>query len=201
MYCFNCGTLLVDDADFCHKCGLPQKPDGRQEQGRWEFCEIVAKSKEGVLRDTYYYEAEAVGPHGPYIAGVEGAGARPALAGDGQQQRAGLRGGQGAHLEADQGWLGGDRREGQQLGEPSISTCGSSLTSGIDCGAWVGTDQSICLRCRFIVQRPMNDGVVHDIIPSLVTNQPCSRPVSRAGRVRPATDTRPRAEQTAMAVM
>ena len=68
MYCFNCGALLADDAAFCHKCGQPQGAHGRQEQGRWEFCEIVAKSKEGVLRDTYHYEAEAVGPHGPYIA-------------------------------------------------------------------------------------------------------------------------------------
>jgi RNA polymerase subunit RPABC4/transcription elongation factor Spt4 len=46
MHCFNCGALLVDDAAFCHKCGRPQRAQGRQEPWHWKFCEIVAKSEE-----------------------------------------------------------------------------------------------------------------------------------------------------------
>ena len=68
MYCFNCGALLVDDATFCVKCGKPQKAQAEHDEGRWEYCEIVVRYKDGVLRDTYSYEAEAVGPRGPYMA-------------------------------------------------------------------------------------------------------------------------------------
>jgi hypothetical protein len=67
MYCSNCGARLPDDAAFCFKCGQSQGTRVA-DPGRWEYCEIFVRYKDGVLRDTYYFEAEAVGPRGPYIA-------------------------------------------------------------------------------------------------------------------------------------
>ena len=66
MYCSNCGARLPDDAAFCFKCGRPQR--AAPDRDRFEYCEIFVRYKDGVLRDTYYFEAEAVSPRGPYIA-------------------------------------------------------------------------------------------------------------------------------------
>ncbi len=45
MFCVNCGTQLPDDANFCGKCGTPQKSGSRIGEGptgtKWETCEIV----------------------------------------------------------------------------------------------------------------------------------------------------------------
>ena len=68
MYCYNCGTELPDNAAFCYKCGRPQNPHADPAQGRWETCEIVARWETGLITDSYHFEAEAIGPHGPYVA-------------------------------------------------------------------------------------------------------------------------------------
>jgi len=68
MYCYNCGTELPDNAAFCYKCGRPQNAHVDPAQGRWETCEIVARWETGLITDSYHFEAEAIGPHGPYVA-------------------------------------------------------------------------------------------------------------------------------------
>ncbi len=68
MYCYHCGERLPDASTYCPNCGKTQPARPRPDEGRWEYCEIFVRFTDGVLRDTYFYEAEAVGPHGPYIA-------------------------------------------------------------------------------------------------------------------------------------
>jgi hypothetical protein len=80
MYCNHCGTALPEGSLYCTQCGRPQPavsaPAGagqaaREGPGalRWETCEIVARWQNGMITDGYHFEAEAIGPHGPYIAG------------------------------------------------------------------------------------------------------------------------------------
>jgi hypothetical protein len=40
MFCSKCGTQLLDEANFCWKCGLPQKEGVVAEEPRYEACEI-----------------------------------------------------------------------------------------------------------------------------------------------------------------
>lgn len=75
MYCVSCGTQLPDEANFCWKCGKPQKSGIRADEPQWEICEIDWRSikiKSGGLfglGDTStegYYFATAIGPKGQY---------------------------------------------------------------------------------------------------------------------------------------
>src|SRR5688572_22583265 len=75
MYCSACGKELPDDANFCLKCGRPQRPDVRSDAPTYETCEIKFWDQGkpgGFFRDRTYetvYWADAIGPTGRYRAG------------------------------------------------------------------------------------------------------------------------------------
>ena len=68
MYCHFCGARLPEGASFCPGCGKPLQGQEQVAPARFETCEIVGRWKSGLVTDSYRFEAEAVGPHGPYIA-------------------------------------------------------------------------------------------------------------------------------------
>ncbi len=41
MFGLKCGTALPDDANFCLKCGTPQRTGVQVEPTQWETCEIT----------------------------------------------------------------------------------------------------------------------------------------------------------------
>jgi hypothetical protein len=65
MYCTNCGYQLPNDANFCLKCGRPQKAGVQVEEPRWETCEIED------IWGGLTLKAVAVGPSGRYIAAAQ----------------------------------------------------------------------------------------------------------------------------------
>ncbi len=71
MFCSNCGTQLPDEANFCWKCGKPQKTGVQVDEPKWETCEIVYADIRlaGPLSRTIQFWAKAVGPLGVYNAG------------------------------------------------------------------------------------------------------------------------------------
>ena len=71
MYCSNCGTELSDDANFCLKCGKPQKPDIQADEIKWETCEIVFEivSSGWLGKTRMRFWADAIGQEGSYNAG------------------------------------------------------------------------------------------------------------------------------------
>ncbi len=75
MFCVACGTQLPDEANFCLKCGKPQKADVRAPEPapKYETCEIkfevVKEALFGVGDDDLRFWAEALGPQGIYNAG------------------------------------------------------------------------------------------------------------------------------------
>jgi hypothetical protein len=73
MFCSNCGTELPNEANFCWKCGRPQKPDVEAEPVRYETCEIVWADVDkpgflGMKPADFYFWARAIGPDGVYEA-------------------------------------------------------------------------------------------------------------------------------------
>ena len=71
MFCLNCGTQLPDDANFCLKCGKPQKLNVQIEEPQWETCEIVWSDESlfpEVLWEKGRFWAKAIGPKGVYTA-------------------------------------------------------------------------------------------------------------------------------------
>jgi len=65
MYCSNCGTQLSDDANFCLKCGNPQKQYIQTGGPTWETCEIFYKeTTNGILWEAGFFYVEAIGPFG-----------------------------------------------------------------------------------------------------------------------------------------
>lgn len=79
MFCTHCGQQLPQDANFCFKCGKPQKAGVESFSAapvKWEYCEV--KMKEEVLKDRGWFTqtrvvtrqmiAHAHGPSGKYIA-------------------------------------------------------------------------------------------------------------------------------------
>ena len=68
MYCHFCGARLPEGASFCPGCGKPLQGQEQVAPARFETCEIVGRWKSGLVTDSYRFEAEAIGPHGPYIA-------------------------------------------------------------------------------------------------------------------------------------
>jgi hypothetical protein len=75
MFCMNCGKELPDDANFCLKCGKPQRAGAQAVQEKpdqWETCEIVLSEVEkGGWSNigSFNYCAQAIGPEGTYTAG------------------------------------------------------------------------------------------------------------------------------------
>ena len=73
MFCINCGQELPDDANFCHKCGKPQKNiASTADETKWETCEIVYSEAKpvGLLTNAQlYFWAKAIGSKGTYNAG------------------------------------------------------------------------------------------------------------------------------------
>jgi hypothetical protein len=69
MYCSNCGTEIPDEANFCWKCGKPQKQGIQVDEQKWEICEIKSAWKQGLFSNEYRFWAEATGPNGLYNAG------------------------------------------------------------------------------------------------------------------------------------
>jgi hypothetical protein len=69
MFCNDCGTELPDEANFCWKCGKPQREDIRVERPRWEICEITYPSPWVFLCWGHKFWADAIGPQGRYNAG------------------------------------------------------------------------------------------------------------------------------------
>ena len=67
MYCPKCGKALPDDADFCLKCGAPQRAGGNAaaHDTPWETCEIHAEKLEnGRTTPHWRFVVEADGPGG-----------------------------------------------------------------------------------------------------------------------------------------
>jgi hypothetical protein len=74
MFCSKCGTQLPDEANFCWKCGKPQKAGASAEKGQYETCEITFETlKEAGFfsrATTERFYAHAVHPtRGVYRAG------------------------------------------------------------------------------------------------------------------------------------
>ena len=75
MYCSACGRELPDDANYCLKCGRPQRDGVRVDEPIYETCEIDFWDQGkpgGFFRNRTYetvYWADAMGPEGPYNAG------------------------------------------------------------------------------------------------------------------------------------
>jgi hypothetical protein len=74
MFCGNCGTEIPDEANFCWKCGKPQKPGVQVDESRWEMCEIEREYIGSIgrflaLQDQFKFIAKAIGPQGVYNAG------------------------------------------------------------------------------------------------------------------------------------
>jgi hypothetical protein len=79
MNCANCGTKLLDDAQFCHKCGrslgsakVTQSPANNPS---FEFCKLNRYIIKGIgvfgllnpfAQETWRWFAEVIGPTGKY---------------------------------------------------------------------------------------------------------------------------------------
>ena len=72
MFCPNCGTQLPDEVNFCWKCGKTQRSatitssETQYEHCRIELVEIGYRFLQGTF---YQFDANAIGPNGPYVAG------------------------------------------------------------------------------------------------------------------------------------
>jgi hypothetical protein len=73
MYCHQCGQKLPDEANFCLRCGRPQRPDltiPHESEPVWETCEIDWEQ----WKDHFFggpegvFWAEALGRDGRYRA-------------------------------------------------------------------------------------------------------------------------------------
>jgi hypothetical protein len=75
MYCSNCGTELPDNANFCVKCGKPQREGAQPIAVKYETCVIMWKTKDtkikwiGKTETEMSFWAEAIGSKGLYNAG------------------------------------------------------------------------------------------------------------------------------------
>ena len=72
MYCTRCGSILPEDANFCHKCGTPQKEDMKVEEPKYDTCEIVfavIKNTGAFSRGKMKFWAKAYGTDQTYTVG------------------------------------------------------------------------------------------------------------------------------------
>ena len=71
MFCSNCGIQLPDDANFCLKCGKPQKAGIQVDEPKWETCEIkwTSSQRNLIANHKMQFWADAIGPNGSYNAG------------------------------------------------------------------------------------------------------------------------------------
>jgi hypothetical protein len=75
MFCFKCGSLLPEQANFCPSCGSAQ-PAGspgslsRNSPPTYEYCEIVYEKRVSFFMQSRFW-AKAVGPRGIYQAAGE----------------------------------------------------------------------------------------------------------------------------------
>jgi hypothetical protein len=76
MFCSGCGQNLPDAANFCQKCGKPQKPELKATgadaiESKYELCAIVYCTLEsgGFFSRKARFWAKAVGQTGVYNAG------------------------------------------------------------------------------------------------------------------------------------
>ena len=71
MFCSKCGMQLPDEANFCWKCGQPQKEGAEVEEPQLETCEIVYQVVDRPIfgGGTFMFWAEAIGSKGRYNAG------------------------------------------------------------------------------------------------------------------------------------
>lgn len=74
MFCMNCGKELPDGANFCLRCGKPQKAGVQaliEEEPQWETCEIsYYQTHEGWTPNAcrFRFYASAIGSKGKYTA-------------------------------------------------------------------------------------------------------------------------------------
>ena len=69
MFCSNCGTQLPDEANFCWKCGKPQKSSIQVDEPKWETAKIkfeVVKEAGFFSTSSIKFIVEAIGPNGIY---------------------------------------------------------------------------------------------------------------------------------------
>lgn len=72
MFCPNCGTQLLDEANFCWKCGkVQQGTTTTSNEPQYEHCRIeLVEVGYRLLQGTFYrFDADAIGTKGPYVAG------------------------------------------------------------------------------------------------------------------------------------
>jgi len=70
MFCSKCGTEIPDEANFCWKCGKPQKEGVVTDPPKYEICEIVwSHRKDGFHPFSICFWAKAIGKTGVYSAG------------------------------------------------------------------------------------------------------------------------------------
>ena len=69
MFCSNCRTQLPDEANFCWKCGKPQKQGVQVEEAKYEICEIKVYHNSSLFNNYFEFYAEAIGPKGAYVVG------------------------------------------------------------------------------------------------------------------------------------
>ena len=90
MFCMGCGTELPDDANFCLKCGRPQRGGAvPQSTGplRLETCEIKYRSLNVPIMfgsPTMEWWGSSIGPSGQYDAG-QSASFSGVLSGEGEE--------------------------------------------------------------------------------------------------------------------
>ncbi len=72
MFCSSCGTQVPDEANFCWKCGKPQKEGVHYEEPKYETCQIVmnnlGKSSWGFTNFAFKFQVDAIGQKGTYVA-------------------------------------------------------------------------------------------------------------------------------------
>ena len=72
MFCSNCGMALPEDANFCLKCGKPQRTGAQFSEDRFETCEIVwftvHPASPTRSEEWFKFVAEAIAPTGKYTA-------------------------------------------------------------------------------------------------------------------------------------